>query len=333
MKISIKQTIVISFLLILFFIIFYNFYQLYYENKKLLTENKILVERKNELEKELVSLNNTLLDLKNRYNILSNNYENLKKDYETLYKNYLELNKSFASLRNQLEVYTKDKIKVQEYLLNNFNYDFSKEAFILDIRNYCISEKTLNYPCMIEILKNRYGFSYKELEWFKDEVNISDFVRLKYGDCKSWSFFSIAIIKYFYRKGEINKLKVYYSYPGERFILYYEGNVYYYYPNSKEYIISLDKFSNLYVFCYQNLTRSSGHCISGISDILINPDNYNYTNLIIFEPQTGEYLGNMKDFLLKNRDIIINYIFSDDGFFYHRPLYLVQWGDELWIWI
>ncbi|MEM0379477.1 MAG: hypothetical protein QW038_02385 [Nanopusillaceae archaeon] len=347
-----NKLILIIFLLFLIFIsIFLIFYQDYQKLKKeliILTSEKeeliknldnlkkeysILNESYNILNYEKEKLNKSLEELKKEYFILNKNYSDLLNSHQTLERKYNELSINYSLVSDQYMNYLEYKSRLQNYVFYNLNYDFSREPFISTIENYCISGRTLNYPCLISILKNKFGFSYRELEIFYDRVDIEEFIRSKSGDCKSWSFFSVAIINYFYRIGKIDSIILYQPYRGERFILYYDGPVYYYYPDAKDFMIDLRKRQYLYVFCYYNLLGSSGHCISGVSNVIINPENLETSEVLLFESQDGRYLGTLKEFLVKNREVFLSYIFLQSGHFYFRPLDLLQWGEDVWVWI
>ncbi|MEM1895916.1 MAG: hypothetical protein QXR54_01905 [Nanopusillaceae archaeon] len=303
-------------------------------------EYYILNESYNILSYEKEKLNKSLEELKKEYSILNKsyislykNYSDLLNSYQALERKYEELSINYSLVLDQYMNYLEYKSKLQSYVFYNLNYDFSGKLFISTIEKYCISGRTLNYPCLISILKDKFEFSYRELRTFYDKVDIEEFIRNKSGDCKSWSFFSVAIINYFYRIGKIDSIILYQPYRGERFILYYDGPVYYYYPDAKDFMIDLRKRQYLYVFCYYNLSGSSGHCISGVSDVIINPKNLETSEVLLFEPQDGRYLGTLKEFLVKNREVFLSHIFLQSGHLYFRPLDLLQWGEDVWVWI
>lgn len=268
------------------------------------------------LEKELFYLNRKLESLNSTLNERDLEIETLKRNFSILQEKYEKLRRENAYLNKKLKEY-EDIVKEIEYniekykkfISENLNYDFSNKDFIHSIKNYCIDVQEVSYlnlPCAIYILKDKHNFKYIN-DTYDEIYDIEDFIERGGGDCEDWSLFVAALINYFKKKDNIEKLIVFEQHPGYNFKLYEEGNVIYYYEDAKEVEISLKEYPIINLICYIRSPEES-HCIIALSKNILTPKNFE--KYILIEPQTGE--------LLKIEDIKdkLNVILNEKYFFF-----------------
>lgn len=268
------------------------------------------------LEKELFYLNRKLESLNSTLNERDLEIETLKRNFSILQEKYEKLRRENAYINKKLKEY-EDIVKEIEYniekykkfISENLNYDFSNKDFIHSIKNYCIDVQEVSYlnlPCAIYILKDKHNFKYIN-DTYDEIYDIEDFIERGGGDCEDWSLFVAALINYFKKKDNIEKLIVFEQHPGYNFKLYEEGNVIYYYEDAKEVEISLKEYPIINLICYIRSPTES-HCIIALSKNILTPKNFE--KYILIEPQTGE--------LLKIEDIKdkLNVILNEKYFFF-----------------
>jgi len=193
---------------------------------------------------------------------------------------------------------------------NNFSNFFHNlsidEKVLIDIKNKCFLNNTLNIPCISYLLYNKYNISYIR---DSDDTLITpdEFIKRKGGDCEDYSLFFTYLIYYFSRNYGISEIKYLINKNKSNVNLYREGNIEYILKNKKyEKINNIHKFGGI---CFE-INRTLGHCVIYINNILI-------------EPQNGEKIGriiNNSTVLFENKEKRIIVLFNQD------KLAVNKWG-------
>jgi len=250
-------------------------------------------------------------------------YSNLSLEYKNLTEQYNNLKNMYKSLRRENEeyknilVYYEAKYNLslerKQFLNKNFNYDFSYQPFINIIREKCVSNSSLNIPCAVSILKNKYGYKY--ISDIGDVLeSVEEFISRNGGDCEDWSLFVAALINYFKNTEEIKYISSFENANGQRFYIYEENNILYYYQDAAPKYINLDKYKYTNVICYI-INQTYGHCVLALSSIYLNPLNMDSAEVFLIEPQNGEYLGTLEELKKEN---IINIIINEQDIYYRQ---------------
>jgi|GEM_PF-3393363 len=284
-------------------------------NSELLNKLENLSIKYENLSYEYKRLEDLYSNLSLEYKNLTEQYNNLKSMYEILKKE----NEEYKKLAMYYEILHNLSLERHKFLSENFNYDFSSKPFIKTVKDKCLLENKLNLPCAINILKEKY--SYKYISDKDDELSsVEEFINKKGGDCEDWSLFVSSLINYFVRNYKIDYIILYEQKIGYNFYLYKEGDIEYYYQDATSKNINLIEYKYQNIICYIR-NQTEGHCIIALSNEYINPLNLNKVKAVLLEPQSGEYIGNLKEFLEKN----IIYIIINELDIYYR-----QRGWNLW---
>jgi len=258
----------------------YLYFQLKYKEHKL----KTLLDNLNSLKSQYGSLlkkyNQTigLLETKNE-TIKKLEEQNKKLESENYY-----LRLKLTNLESQYS--NNDRIK---FLIKAQNYNFTDLPL-----DKCTNNDTLNYACLVNIMQNKLGFSYKKESGDYLE-SVDEFIRTKGGDCEDWSLFAYSLIYYLARNG-YKKITFYVKQNNSKLYLYKEGNTIYYLPNAKAYTIEI---KNPSIVCYK-INETLGHCITAICDKPLLPNQKN--NCTYFEPQNGKILNPKELYIIVSND-------------------------------
>lgn len=285
MKGIIKFLLIISFTLLLFT----NFFLFLLIENKELSINKIkkdyqkleenyenCIEKLNEL--ELIKSN-----LESNYSLCLKELEEKKSENSLIKSNYSSCLKELkeTKLQNSLCDFLNKKSKYEDFLAKNK----IPEEIIELVKKYCIVSKTLNFGCTVYLLSDELNLNYKN-EKEDNLLNVSDFLKLKGGDCEDWSFFFMVLVKEIMERENIKYLKYLIKEEGEKVNLYEKNNVIYYLENHS---YSEKEIFNLYpsVICYE-INDTYGHCqLAFLNKIFPSEDIEGF----VVEPQTGEYDG------------------------------------------
>jgi hypothetical protein len=193
--------------------------------------------------------------------------EGLKDDIELL---EARLNHTLKRMEQLRERYlTLNEVISREFvwLQNNALYPYTTYP----LERKCLEGRKLNAPCVsLYFLKDYLGLQY--IGDTSDELySIDEILARKGGDCDDFSLIYASILRKY-----VGKTLVAWK-PGNREFKVYETSRYIYTLKDAE-PVEIPITDNISIVCYYTNYPDLGHCVVGIDDNLV-------------EPQDGEYLG------------------------------------------
>jgi len=285
----------------------------FYKNQSLLWEL-----RYNESKAQLLEQRNRIQELASNLSQLQQQYQELSQNYSQLQLQYQELEKEYKELEGEynasLEVSEELLMMLERVYLNLSTYMewFKANSRVSEIppdMRECLQGFKLNIACLNMMLNNQ-GIEYKD-EGDADRLQSLN-ETLKYGgDCEDWTLLINAYIRTFNPK-YISLWKN--ASPWDEYIVYEDDRYIWYYTEAEEVLVP---YTKVYGVCY-GVDEWSGHCVSLVS----NQEPPYFTSGTLFEPQTGEYLGELgealkicKEGTACDENYYIYIIFGEDNFY------------------
>ena len=222
----------------------------------------------------LSKLDKTITTLESEFGQFEKKYINLTVAYNKKSEDYSTLRQDMAALDSKIKekmIWFTQNTKLTAQAKTEMSSVLNK------IENYCVKDNKINLPCTIVFLSNN-GYTY--IPDAKDHIeSINEFAKNGGGDCEDWVMFIRAFLNNYKNKNLVLMKKS----KGSKFDLYKKGNTKWYLPDMESQYVPTNNENYLGV-CY-SLTNG-GHCVVSVGDgdFIQNGD-------IVFEPQTGEFLG------------------------------------------
>ncbi len=277
-------------------------YNYYTETKRLEIELASKEKQIIQLQKTVKEKNKTIVNLQSLLKEKENELETVRKELgkEKSLVSYLQAR--VEELLSSIESTNNLERRRTEFIESNLQVNFSQ--YFNNELSLCTNNSTFNYPCFAVLLENA-NFSYRKERGDYLE-GVKEFIRNKGGDCEDWAFFTYSLLHYLQRNG-IKEVILFNEANGSKLFLYKQNRTLYYLPNAKPIGVNLTEYSYITMICYK-INETLGHCVNALCRKPLTPGKEN--DCIVFEPQNGEYLGNLSDYINK-----LEVILSGDFFF------------------
>jgi len=238
-------------------------------------------------QKELDQVNLDLLSVQQEL-------EELQLELEDASTSLEEAQAEFESLKEEVEDVENTIEESMSWFEDNAQLPESMgSSFTSNLQSKCVDSDQLNLACIEHMMMLKYGFHY--ISDRKDRLfTLEEMAARHGGDCEDYSLFMKAILNS-YKEMDPGVELLGWA-PGSGEFIFYESSSRYWYYNGDG--VELGELGDLYptVVCYVTSYSSSGlmgHCVVALSDSDINSaeDIYALDGADVFEPQSGEYLG------------------------------------------
>ncbi|MFH1785421.1 MAG: hypothetical protein ABH842_03250 [Candidatus Micrarchaeota archaeon] len=266
-------------------------------------------------------------ELENTHNLLLSTQIELNTTKQELANKSLSLEEAqegFETLKLEVENIEQTINESMEWFSANSNMPPSLDYFVSYIEKKCMDDG-LNLACIEFFMKKNLKFSYKNEN--PDKLYpLDELVSRGGGDCEDYSLFLKAILNDIKENNPDTDVIGWESGNGE-FIVYEGDGRIWYYDHAEEVNFGSLKDLNPVVICYTTSYTTNqllGHCVVGLSEqkIETSRDISELSGASLFEPQDGEYLGEVgvefslcegEDCSKNTNDIII--LITDNDFY------------------
>ena len=257
--------------------------------------NATLLEKEVEIQNNYNSIANLTLQLAQTQDELKSTKNNLAQTQEKLSttNNSLEQMKADVSLLEHNLTIMKTTIEdSMSWFKSNSYLTPSTSDFASYATTKCIKDDALNLGCVAMFMEKRLGFKYSSDSQFS---SIDDMVARGWGDCKDYSLYLKALLNTL--ANENQNLTLLGWKPGYgQFTTYETSAGDYWYYSGVAFPFKDWKLNRMhpYVMCYA-ISGDTGHCLIALSNHVISSVDEldNLESAMTFEPQTGEYTGDV----------------------------------------
>jgi hypothetical protein len=216
-----------------------------------------------------------------------------------------EAEAEFEELKAEVEAVENSINESMAWFEDNAQLSGALGSFDNYLQSKCVDSDQLNLACIEHFMRWEYGFHY--INERKDRLfTLEEMVARHGGDCEDYSLFLKAVLNS-YKEMDPGVELLAWTPSGNEFIIYETSTRYWYYDGDPVVLGSLD---DLYLvsFCYvmsYSQTSLLGHCVVALAEQEIKSvdDIDALDGASVFEPQNGEYLGEIgEDFNLCTGD-------------------------------
>jgi len=218
----------------------------------------------------------------------------LQADLDSASTSLEEAQAEFESLKEEVEDVENTIEESMSWFEDNAQLPESMgSSFTSNLQSKCVDSDQLNLACIEHMMMLKYGFHY--INERKDRLfSLEEMAARHGGDCEDYSLFMKATLNS-YKEMDPNIEVLAWTPSDDEFIFYETSSRYWYYNGDG---VELGQLGDLYptVICYVTSYSSSGlmgHCVVALSDSEISSaeDISKLDGADVFEPQSGEYLG------------------------------------------
>ncbi|VVB66394.1 Uncharacterised protein [Candidatus Gugararchaeum adminiculabundum] len=265
------------------------------------TQSELIDTRGNliQTEGELEITRSNLADTQHELNLTWGELAQTQEDLAAANNEIAEKNTVLTETKEELVSVQSDLNRVSDTINSSIQWfednslmpDYEGFAFMNYIDLYCVTGSKVKLGCIDSILKDKKGVAYIDEEGYDQLYSLKEIIKRKGGDCEDFSLLLKAILNTLKKNGKDLDVEAWDSAGSGQYIIYEEGDSYFYYPDATGKKLGSIQDLNPYVICFSQ--GESGHCIIALSTSKINSvaDVRKIDRSATFEPQTGQYLG------------------------------------------